>query len=439
MRAPTRWVAALAAVLAVSMTLAGNSPAPSAFASDPLQDAYDLQQQLQDTLSKQRAELAALKELSATLSQRLEAAIAELTRITAEYERVAGLLVQVRDQIDEVQARLDDLRVQIKALDHSLLLLAIAILKQKEDLAEREALLQDHLRAAYESSQTSLLEILLSATSLDEVTNQVGYLLTVADQDRALADSINQRRLDLVRNQSALRSGRLQVAIVRDEEQAQAELLAAREAELADIEHQLAKLKAEAQRQRAEQEAALNAALEAQGDVQAKIKANEKAEKAAAALIAKILAERSGTPISSRGFRWPEDVFRVTQEWGPTSFYLEPAYTYNGTYYRHFHTAIDLAHGCGTRIYAAGSGTVVASGQALYPWDYGYGVFIDHGGGVVTMYWHMTTTVVVHRGQSVTIGQLIGYEGRTGIATGCHVHFGVNDHGVWQNPRWYLP
>jgi murein DD-endopeptidase MepM/ murein hydrolase activator NlpD len=34
---------------------------------------------------------------------------------------------------------------------------------------------------------------------------------------------------------------------------------------------------------------------------------------------------------------------------------------------------------------------------------------------------------------------VIGYEGNTGNATGCHLHFAINDHGIWQNPRVYLP
>ena len=42
-------------------------------------------------------------------------------------------------------------------------------------------------------------------------------------------------------------------------------------------------------------------------------------------------------------------------------------------------------------------------------------------------------------GQSVSMGQVIGYEGNTGNSTGCHLHFAINDHGIWENPRVYLP
>jgi murein DD-endopeptidase MepM/ murein hydrolase activator NlpD len=239
--------------------------------------------------------------------------------------------------------------------------------------------------------------------------------------------------------QATLKQGRSELADARDVADAQAAELAAREAELADMEAQLAELKAAADQKRREQEDALNAALTARGNVEAQIKANEEAFAAATALVDKLIAESLNTNPSALGFRWPEDSFRVTQEWGPTSFYLEPPYTYKGTWYPHFHTGIDIASGCGTPIKAANNGVVVAVGQPLYPYDTAFGVWIDHGGGVLTSYWHLQSRMVVSRGQAVSIGQVIGYEGSTGFSTGCHLHFSVNDHGVWENPRYYLP
>jgi len=173
----------------------------------------------------------------------------------------------------------------------------------------------------------------------------------------------------------------------------------------------------------------------------------EAAARAAAIEAAQRLAEQEAARrrteetnrVSARGFRWPETAPTITQEWGPTDFVLEPSYTYNGIYYPHFHTGIDMASGCGSPIVAAGTGVVAASGQPLWPWDSGYGVMIDHGGGIMTQYWHLQPRVIVQPGQLVTIGQVIGYEGSTGNATGCHLHFAVNDNGVWQNPRNYLP
>jgi murein DD-endopeptidase MepM/ murein hydrolase activator NlpD len=347
----------------------------------------------------------------------------------------------VQAQVADMTARLADLRAQIASLDKQLQGVAIEIIRQTDELHSREALLQDHVRDAYERSQTSMLELLLSADSLDAATNQVGYMLTVSDQDKQLADEIRDLRASLKSQEETLRQGREQVAAARDEARAEATLLAEREAELAGMQAELARLKGAADQKRREQEAALNAAVAARGDVARQIELSQQAFDAATRLVAKLQAEedaRRQAP-SAFGFKWPELGFRVTQEWGPTTFVLEPPYTYKGVYYSHFHGGIDLANGCGTPILAVGTGTVRASGQPLWPWDSGYGVVISHGSGVQSWYWHLRAQVIVQPGQVVSRGQLIGYEGTTGNSTGCHLHFAINDHGVWENPRVYLP
>ena len=438
MRRRPRLAALLVALVVVGSTLVGSSPAELALGADPLAEAQAKQRELQETLASQRRQLTDLQALSATLDERLTTAVAELAAVSAEYERVAGLLTQVEAQIVEVTARLEALRARIATLDEMLVTLALEVERQNRDLEARVALLQEHYRDAYERSQTSLLEVLLAADSFEVIATQVGYLLTISEQDAALADEIREIRAMLEANRAILREGRAELAAARDVEAEEAAKLAARQTELATLESELAVLKAEAEQRQAAQEAALNAALAAQGSMQSQIAANQEAANAAAALVTRLLAE-SNARISPRGFRWPEDYFTVTQEWGPTDFVLEPPYTWNGVYYPHFHGAIDIANGCGTRIMAAGAGVVVASGQPLWPWDTGYGVVIDHGGGVMTWYWHLRAQVVVYPGQGVSPGDLIGYEGNTGWSTGCHLHFAVNDNGWWTNPRWYLP
>jgi murein DD-endopeptidase MepM/ murein hydrolase activator NlpD len=504
MRRRSRLAVTFVALLTVGWSVVTTQPSGSALAADPeaelaktraqLADAQSTQQSLAAALERQRSELAQLERRSADLGTQLDAARAELAAVTAEYERVSGLLVQVREQVAEIEAHLAELHAQIAALDEELRLVAADIARRTEDLHARETLLQEHLRSAYERSQTSLLEVILSANSLDEATTQVGYMMTVSDQDRMLADEIRAIREELEIRRETLEDGRRLLAEARALAEAEEATLKGRRDELTVLEAELADLKVAADRKRAEQEAALNASLEAERDVETKIAENERAaaemdrlakqlqqqataqqaaieeakrkaaeearrraeaerrareeaarQAAAADAAAREAARRAAeeaarqNATSNYGFRWPERTFRVTQEWGPTGFALEPPYTYKGTYYPHFHTGIDFANGCGTPIYAAGAGVVVASGQPLLPWDTGYGVVVDHGNGIQTWYWHMQARVVVSPGTIVTSESLIGYEGTTGLSTGCHVHFAVNHHGVWENPRWYLP
>ncbi|HEY3267736.1 MAG TPA: peptidoglycan DD-metalloendopeptidase family protein [Armatimonadota bacterium] len=94
------------------------------------------------------------------------------------------------------------------------------------------------------------------------------------------------------------------------------------------------------------------------------------------------------------------------------------------------HTGIDFGVGIGTPIHAAGPGVVVHAGW----WGaYGNAVIIDHGGGVTTLYGHMSA-VRCSRGQKVSRGEVIGLVGSTGWSTGPHCHFEVRRNGVPVNP-----
>ena len=461
MRRRNRLAASLVALLAVGSILASTPPRNPARAADPLSEAKQQQSQLQQTLSQQRARLAQLKATSATLAQKLDLAKAELAQVTAQYDHVKELLGQVRDQVAQITAQLADLRTRIAALDAQLTQIAADINRQSNELRAREALLQDHLRAAYEQSQTSLLEILISADSLDDASTQVSWMLDMSEQDSELADEIRDLRAQLQTKQDTLRDGRAELADARTAAEDQQALLKERQQQLDEMSQQLAKLQAAADQKRREQEAALNAALQAKGSVEAQIAANEKAAREADALVTRLQAEAAARakaiedakrraaaeearrsahpPVSVRGFRWPEAAPHITQEFGPTSFVLEPSYTYQGTYYPHFHTGLDMASGCNAPIVAAATGVVARSGQPSWPFDSAYGVIIDNGNGVMTWYWHMQPRVIVSPGQAVSAGQVIGYEGSTGNSTGCHLHFAVNVYGSWQNPRAYLP
>ncbi|HVV85781.1 MAG TPA: M23 family metallopeptidase [Kofleriaceae bacterium] len=86
-----------------------------------------------------------------------------------------------------------------------------------------------------------------------------------------------------------------------------------------------------------------------------------------------------------------------------------------------FHRGTDFRARLGTPVYAAGAGRVVFAGQ-----QHGYGniIYVDHGGGVVTRYAHLSR-FEIDAGALVEAGRLIGRVGATGRATGPHLHFEV--------------
>jgi murein DD-endopeptidase MepM/ murein hydrolase activator NlpD len=99
-----------------------------------------------------------------------------------------------------------------------------------------------------------------------------------------------------------------------------------------------------------------------------------------------------------------------------------------------FHSGIDIAAPYGSAVRAAADGDVIATRFAA---GYGREITIDHGHDVVTVYGHLSAMIVVP-GQHVTRGQVIGYVGESGRATGPHLHYEVRVHMVPVNPHKYL-
>jgi murein DD-endopeptidase MepM/ murein hydrolase activator NlpD len=96
-----------------------------------------------------------------------------------------------------------------------------------------------------------------------------------------------------------------------------------------------------------------------------------------------------------------------------------------------FHPGMDFAASEGTEIYSTGDGIVLQADATAQ--GYGNHVVISHGYGYQTLYGHMVK-FVVHVGQQVKRGQLIGYVGSTGLSTAPHVHYEVHKNGQIVNP-----
>jgi murein DD-endopeptidase MepM/ murein hydrolase activator NlpD len=99
-----------------------------------------------------------------------------------------------------------------------------------------------------------------------------------------------------------------------------------------------------------------------------------------------------------------------------------------------YHSGLDICNAEGTPIQAPADGEVVEAGWMD---RYGNGVVLSHSDRVETLYGHMSR-VRVKTGQKVTRGDILGYMGRTGNATGVHLHYEVRLNGRPVNPQPYM-
>ncbi len=96
------------------------------------------------------------------------------------------------------------------------------------------------------------------------------------------------------------------------------------------------------------------------------------------------------------------------------------------------HNGVDFAAPAGTPVRAAGDGVVTHAG---WEGDFGNQVALQHGGGLVTTYSHLRAVARgLRRGTEVRQGQVIGWVGQTGLATGPHLHFALFRNGKYLNP-----
>lgn len=146
------------------------------------------------------------------------------------------------------------------------------------------------------------------------------------------------------------------------------------------------------------------------------------------AQLGQVLAVQQLSPrVSPRTFLWPVAPVVVTSPYGDRVHPLSSE--------RQFHAGVDLGAEAAQPVYAAERGVVAFAG-----WKGGYGNAIDlqHDAHLATRYAHLQTALV-RPGALVKRGDLLGLAGRTGDATGVHLHFELREDGTPLDPEALLP
>lgn len=368
------------------------------------------------------------------LKQDLDDSSAALSRTYAALKTTQGKIPAAQTALTQAQDAATAAAAVEAQAEQDLAVAKANQAKAEDELkATRASIAQGHTELAqfasqlYQEQGMGQLSVAMSSNSPQEFADRLAMVGTVVDLQNASMHRLATARADQVAQESRL------TALRQESAAAQRRAAAALDAATA------------ARDQAAAAKASLDA-LAASQRSQAKALAAEvaaekkriKAMRAESARLARILAARARAArkagrthgAGGQGYLSPP----TTLGWISSEF----GYRYHPIlHYARLHEGRDYAAPCGTPIHAAADGYIVSAG-----WGGGYGnrVVIDHGyhGGVdlSTTYNHLSRIRVWHG--HVRRGQVIGYEGTTGLSNGCHLHFETRENGRTVDPRKWL-
>jgi murein DD-endopeptidase MepM/ murein hydrolase activator NlpD len=386
-----------------------------------------------DTAPDPVQQQAMIDQIRAQLGSNLADAMAAQQQLQKSLQENAAQQQVLQDKIAVVEKKIADLEAQIADAQRREAMLALRIDTERAQLRQ--------LARAIYTSPASVLVVLGEAQSLSDLLTRVADLNVAGARARELKSSLARDLVDLTNQrvkEQAARDEQVKQRDQLDSELAQLQVLQAQQ------EDSMAKLAIKIQQTKTE------LALLSQQSTALAQQVTDWLQQQQDAIIAAAMqsvwtqvqlwaqSNNVGTIPTSVGhstkyrFIWPEPQAHISQPFGPSSYWFEPAY---GSY-PHFHTGIDLVEPFGSPVYAADDGVVALVGSSSS--GYGNYVVIAHSGGLDTLYGHLSASLV-KVGDRVTQGQPVGMEGSTGNSTGAHLHFELRINQKPVDPSPYLP
>ena len=363
----------------------------------PLFALIDLTGKQSLTVNEKKRILDDINEQKSTLSEKIKQARLKEAEASKTLRQIDHKLTDARKQV-AVQSRYlssnQEAWKKTKArLDE---------LNEKKAIVEEKA--KERVVAIYKKSQLRFIDNLIRSQSPTDYMDYLYFQRKVIDFDKKLLDTLKSQSEDIAKYGSSL-----------EEETKRIEQIASKLKNIEeDIVYQQKKQKEILSKLR--QETAMYESSERQLERES-IKLVYK--------ISELSTGKNDNPESTGSFSYPVRA-PITSPFGPRR---HPIFGV-----RSMHSGIDLAAPYGTPIKASEGGVVIYSG-----WYGGYGkvVILDHAKGFSTLYAHLSSTKVAV-GARVKQGEVVGFEGSTGYATGPHLHFEVREQGKPKNPVIYL-
>lgn len=348
---------------------------------------------------------------------------------------INDLMAQQADVIEQ-KAAMDEknelARQEIELINEQIDVYTDLIEQKARELEKAEAAEQaqydlycKRVRAMEEEGSYTYLDILFQCRSLSDVLSAIDMIGEIMDADKRLFEEYKTAR-ENTEKVKAEYEGTLQQLGEKQEtlEAEKAEL----EAQIAAAVEVINQLENDIEAAKAEYAKAAAAEAAAQASINAIIAQMQAEEEAARQEAAENNQQYTGTGSTATGtYIWP----------CPSSTYVTSAFGMRehplfGD--ERPHSGIDISGSAGSEVLAADSGTVAV---ATYSSSYGNYVTIYHSNGDYTLYAHMSSLAVT-AGQNVTQGDVIGYVGSTGWATGPHLHFEIRVNGSTVDPLSYF-